>query len=200
MHLYLVYQTLNIIFCVVVHVVDEVQCMGLMTCRWLYYIECHACHKKNLLGTWQNLKALWHKVILWMKLWACNKAKWRILITAQPPRPPSLGCWGGLDDKFGVATRKYSLRFKTNVTFGHQLCYKIKVTFGEISLKPRQTNWNVVRSNLNVVVDELSSQITVYTCLTIDIWTQRRRRTSTRFNALRCCPPKMAGFQSNWHQ
>jgi hypothetical protein len=50
MHLYLVYQTLNIIFCVVVHVVDEVQCMGLMTCRWLYYIECHACHKKRSVG------------------------------------------------------------------------------------------------------------------------------------------------------
>jgi hypothetical protein len=41
--------------------------------------------------------------------------------------------------------------------------------FGEISLKLRQTNWNVGRNNINVVVDELPSQITVYTCLTIDI-------------------------------
>jgi hypothetical protein len=46
---------------------------------------------------------------------------------------------------------------------------KIKVMFGEISLKLRQTNWNVGRNNINVVVDELPSQITVYTCLTIDI-------------------------------
>ena len=53
--------------------------------------------------------------------------------------------------------------------FGHKLRYKIKVTCGEISLKLRQTNWNVVRINVNVVVDELPSQITDYTCLTIDI-------------------------------
>ena len=57
----------------------------------------------------------------------------------------------------------------------------MKVTFGEISLKLRQTNWNVARTNLNVVDDELPNQRTVYTCLTIDIWTRRRRRTSTRF-------------------
>jgi hypothetical protein len=78
------------------------------------------------------------------------------------------------------------------VTFGHKLRYEIKVKFGEISLKLRQTNWNVAINNVNVVVDELSSQMTVYTCLTIDIWT---RRTSTRFHALRCHPPKMEGFQ-----
>jgi hypothetical protein len=43
--------------------------------------------------------------------------------------------------------------------------------FGEMSLKLRQTNWNVARPNANVVVDELPSQIIVYTCLTVDIWT-----------------------------
>ena len=94
----------------------------------------------------------------------------------------------------------YSLRFKTKVTFGHKLRYEIKVTFGEISLKLRQTNWNVVRNNVNVVVDELPSQITIYTCLIIDIWTRRRRRTSTRNCTLQCHPPKMAGFQWNWRQ
>jgi hypothetical protein len=57
--------------------------------------------------------------------------------------------------------------------FGYKLCYEIKVTFGKISLKVCQTNWNVARINVNVVVDELPSQIRVYTCLTIDIWTQR---------------------------
>jgi hypothetical protein len=52
--------------------------------------------------------------------------------------------------------------------FGHKLCYEIKVTFGEISLKLCQTNWNVAKNNVNVVViDELPSQIAVYTCLTI---------------------------------
>jgi hypothetical protein len=56
----------------------------------------------------------------------------------------------------GGEVRSYSLRFK------------IKVTFGEISFK---TNWNIARNNVNVVDDELSSQITVYSCLTIDIWT-----------------------------
>ena len=96
-------------------------------------------------------------------------------------------------DKLGWGNPKlYSLRFKIKGMFGHKLRYEIKVTFGEISLKLRQTNWNVARNNVNVVVDELPSQITVYTCLTIDIWT---RRTSTRFHALRYHPPKMAGFQ-----
>jgi hypothetical protein len=61
----------------------------------------------------------------------------------------------------------YSLRFKIKVTFGHKLRYKIKVTFGEISLKLRPTNWNVARNNVSVVVGELPSQRTLYTCLTI---------------------------------
>ena len=68
----------------------------------------------------------------------------------------------------------YSLHFKIKVPFGHKLRYEIKVTFGEISLKLCQTNWNVARDNVSVVDDELPSQITVYACLTIDIWTRRR--------------------------
>jgi hypothetical protein len=59
---------------------------------------------------------------------------------------------------------RYSLRFRRKVTFGHELCYKIKATFGETSLKLRQTNWNVVKNNVDVVVDELPSQMAVYTC------------------------------------
>jgi hypothetical protein len=43
---------------------------------------------------------------------------------------------------------------KIKVKFGHKLPYVIKVLFGEISLKLHQTNWNVVRNNVNVVVDE----------------------------------------------
>ena len=89
----------------------------------------------------------------------------------------------------------YSLRFKIKCMFGHKLRYKIKVTFGEIYLKLRQTNWNVARINVNVVVDKLLNQIAVYTCLIIDIWTQRQWHTSTRFYAFRCHPPKMAGSQ-----
>ena len=89
----------------------------------------------------------------------------------------------------------YSLCFKIEVTFGHIVRYEIKVTFGGISLKLRQTNWNVARINVNVVVGELPSQITVYTCLTIDIWIWWHQRTSTRFYVLRCHPPEMAGFQ-----
>ena len=73
----------------------------------------------------------------------------------------------------------YSLRFKLKVTFGHKLRYKIKVTFGDFSLKLCQTNWNVARNNVIVVVDELPSQIEIYTCLTIDNWTQWHRHTST---------------------
>jgi hypothetical protein len=42
---------------------------------------------------------------------------------------------------FALRLNMYSLRFN------------IQVTFGEISLKLRQTNWNVVRINVNVVVD-----------------------------------------------
>ena len=77
---------------------------------------------------------------------------------------------------------------------------KIKVTFAEISLKLRQTNWNVARINVNVVVDELPSQIIVYSFLTIDIWTQRRRCTLMQFYALRSHPHEMAGFQTCWCQ
>ena len=65
----------------------------------------------------------------------------------------------------------YSLRFKIKVTFEHKLRHAIKVTFGEISLKLRPMNWNVVRNNVNVVANELPSQTKMYTCLMIDIWT-----------------------------
>jgi hypothetical protein len=54
----------------------------------------------------------------------------------------------------------YSLRFKTKITFGHNLRYETKGMFGEISLKLRQTNWNVAKNNVNVVVDKLPSQST----------------------------------------
>ena len=57
----------------------------------------------------------------------------------------------------------YSLHFKIKVMFGHKLCYEIKVTFGEVSLKLCRMNWNVARNNVNVVDNELPSQITVYT-------------------------------------
>ena len=56
--------------------------------------------------------------------------------------------------------------------FGHKLCYEIKVTVGEISFKLHQMKWNVARNNAYVVVDELPSQITIYTCLAIDIRTR----------------------------
>ena len=72
---------------------------------------------------------------------------------------------------------QYSLCFKRKVTFGQKLRYEIKVTFREIPLKLRQTNWNVARNNVNVVDDELPSQITDDTCLAIDIWTQWHRCT-----------------------
>jgi hypothetical protein len=41
------------------------------------------------------------------------------------------------------------------------LRYETKGTFGEISLKLCQTNWNVAKNNVNVVVaDEIPSQST----------------------------------------
>jgi hypothetical protein len=43
--------------------------------------------------------------------------------------------------------------------FGHKLRYEIKITFGEMFLKLYQTNWNVAKNNVHVVVDELPSQI-----------------------------------------
>jgi hypothetical protein len=45
--------------------------------------------------------------------------------------------------------------------FGHKLRYEPKVTFGEISLELCQTDQNIAMNNVNVVVDELPSQITV---------------------------------------
>jgi hypothetical protein len=50
-----------------------------------------------------------------------------------------------------------SHHFKIEVTIGHKMRYEIKITFGEISLKLRQTNWNVAKNNINVVVNELPS-------------------------------------------
>jgi hypothetical protein len=44
---------------------------------------------------------------------------------------------------------------------------EIKGVFGGISLKLRQINWNVARNDVNVVVDELPSQIRPYTRLTL---------------------------------
>ena len=52
----------------------------------------------------------------------------------------------------------YFLRFNIKVTFGHKHRHEIKVTFGEISLKLCQTNWNVARNNVNVVADELRTK------------------------------------------
>ena len=81
------------------------------------------------------------------------------------------------------------------VTFGHKLCYEIKITFGEVFLNLHQTNWNVAKNNVKVVADEQPSQITIYTYIIIDIWTPRRRCTSTQFYAFQCHPPKLVGFQ-----
>ena len=86
--------------------------------------------------------------------------------------------------------------FKIKFTFGHKLRYEINITFGEIS-QTLPKNWNVVINNVNVVVDELPSQIIFYNRLTIDIWNQQRPRTSTWFYALWCHPSKMASFQWN---
>ena len=55
-----------------------------------------------------------------------------------------------------------SLCFKIKVTFGHKLRYEIKVRFGDISLKLHQTNRNIVRNNVNVIVDELVDQLMVF--------------------------------------
>jgi hypothetical protein len=68
--------------------------------------------------------------------------------------------------------RVYSLRFKIKVKSGHKLCYEIKGAFGEISLKLRQTNWNVAIINVNVVANKLPVQIILYICLIIDSWTR----------------------------
>jgi hypothetical protein len=57
-------------------------------------------------------------------------------------------------------TNWYSLRFKTKVTFGHNLRYETKGMFGEISLRLHQTNWYVAINNVNIFADELPSQST----------------------------------------
>ena len=80
------------------------------------------------------------------------------------------------------------------VTFGHKPHYERKVTFGEISLKLRQTNWNVARINVNVVVDELPSQVTIYTCLIIDIWTQHVNAHQRGFISFGAIRPKWLVF------
>jgi hypothetical protein len=64
----------------------------------------------------------------------------------------------------------HKLRHAIKVMFGHKLHHAIKVMFGEFFLKIRQTDWNVAKNIVNVVVDELPSQITIYTCLIIDVW------------------------------
>ena len=94
----------------------------------------------------------------------------------------------------------YSLRFKIKVTIGQKIALGNKSYIWQKIIKLCQMNWNIARNNVSVVIYELPSQITIYNCLTIDIWTRRRRRTSTRFYALWCHPPKMASFQWNWHQ
>jgi hypothetical protein len=66
---------------------------------------------------------------------------------------------------------------KLKNTFGQNMHDKIKVTFGEISLKLCQTNRTLAINNVNFVADELPSQITVYACTTIDNWTRRRQHT-----------------------
>jgi hypothetical protein len=85
-------------------------------------------------------------------------------------------------------TNEDSVRFKIKVTFGHKLRYEIKNTFGENFLKLCQTSWNVARYTVNVVTHEVPSQVKIYTCLTIYIWTGWRQRTSNCFFALWCHP------------
>jgi hypothetical protein len=107
---------------------------------------------------------------------------WDLKVRTWFPKDP-------MEFPFAIPLMKYSIR------------YKLKVTFGEISLKLRQTNWNVARIKVNVVVgDGLPSQIIVYSCFTIDIWTQQRRCTSMQFYALRSHPHKMVGFHTSWRQ
>ena len=91
----------------------------------------------------------------------------------------------------------YSLHFKIIVMFGHKLLYEIKVTFSEISFKLRQTNWNVAINKVNVVVDKLPSQITVY--IFFNNW-YLDLAASMHINTVRCHPPKMVSFQWNWCQ
>ena len=45
-------------------------------------------------------------------------------------------------------------------------------------------SWNVAKIDVNVVVDELSSQTTIYTCLIVGIWTQWRHAHQRGFCVL----------------
>jgi hypothetical protein len=117
--------------------------------------------------------------MLW--IWVRESCLWKFTIILK------------LGNKLWFFVKCYSIRFKIKLHWDIKLSYEIKITFGEIS-KLCETNWNVARINVIVVANELPSQITV------DIWTRRRRHTSTQFYALQCHPPKMAGFYWNWHQ
>ena len=70
-----------------------------------------------------------------------------------------------------MVTTKYNIQWSLVYT---PSISKQNVTMGEISLKLRQTTWNVARNNVNVVANEPPSQITIYTCLTTNIWTRWR--------------------------
>ena len=72
--------------------------------------------------------------------------------------------------------------------------------FSNFAKRTRMLSKKKCKNNVNVVANELPSQITIYTCSTIDIWTWWRRRTSTQFYALQCHPPRMVCFQRNWCQ
>ena len=126
-------------------------------------------------------------IILWctsfFQLWL-NPLHLHLFHNGRPILKGSETNWVLFDYGKDIGLERYSLR------------YKMKVMFGEISLKLRQMNWNVVRNNVSDVFDELPSQIIIlYTCLTIDIWTRQRGCTSTWFYALWCHLPKMVGFQ-----
>lgn len=72
-----------------VHVLDDQQCMGLMMCRWLYYIERHTCHKKRIVGNMAiHEGTLAQGYSLDEALGLYNKPNGGF--QAQPP--PSLGC------------------------------------------------------------------------------------------------------------
>jgi hypothetical protein len=65
------------------------------------------------------------------------------------------------------------------------------VNFSQTSPNKLECCQKQCKNNVNVVAAKLPCQMIVYTCLTIDIWTRRRRRTSMRLYALRCHPPKI---------
>ena len=68
-----------------------------------------------------------------------------------------------MDTKKDTCPKEIGIRANHSRLNNYSLCFKIKVTFGE---KLRQTNWNVAKIDANVVVDDLPSQIIVYTCST----------------------------------